>query len=57
MYVRLCLILIKISGMIWGKCPLSGLRFNRQNIAPIKIVRAAKCPWIDLSRICNMHGI
>ena len=33
MSVRPCPVLLKMSGMLWGKNPLSVLRFKHENIA------------------------
>ena len=54
MPLRPCPVLLKISSMLWGKNPSSGLRLKHENITFIKTTYTTKILWIVRSPNCNM---
>ena len=48
MSVSPCWVLLKSSGMLWGKNPSSGFRFKHENTAFINTTHATKILWIAL---------
>ena len=48
MSVRSCPVLLKNSGMLYGKNPSSGLRFKHENVAFTNTTHVTKILWIEL---------